>query len=432
MILSKEHNSIYDIKVSTVFPAFISGNNVIQELSAMDLAMKLHYLRFIYYFKTPSFDGWTIMSIKETMYKWLNYAYITCGRLRRANSGRPCIKCNDTGVRVIEAMCHMSLDEWFESKDGAEHKFLVPNHVIGPDLEFSPLVMIQLTKFKCGATSIGMSWSHMLGDAYSAMDFIKLWAQVIAGFYPTQPLIMAQQETQPSYIKSPNFNQDPLCVKLVGPVGDLWSTSGNSKMETFSFSISMTELTRLQVKICEGKPGPQIPPFECISIVIWKCLGKIRHMSGSEVVTICKSDPRNQTKGIITNKNQIIGVVKTNASIAEYSMMQLGLLMMNEIVDERMKIEEAIERNDKLPDFLIYGANLTFVDFSDVSFYQMEMKGQKPVYVDCVIDNFDDKGVVLVLPTPNGCSDGRIVSITLLENEMATLRVVLKEDWCIT
>ncbi|KAL7615837.1 hypothetical protein Lser_V15G02729 [Lactuca serriola] len=431
MMSSKEQNSIYDLKISTVAPGLVCGNDEFQELTALDQAMKLHYLRFVYYFRTPAFDGFNITNIKRTMFDWLNHAYIPCGRFRRTDTGRPILKCNDGGVRIIEASCHLSLDEWLESKYDSRHKFVVPNNVIGPELPFSPLVMIQLTKFKCGGTSVGMSWSHTLGDAFSAMSFIRLWPQAIAGHYPAQPITMAQQQTNVTDTRSPNPRPDLLSVKRVGPVGDLWSTSSKSKMETFSIYISMSELTQLQAKICQEKVGVQIPPFECICVVIWHCLGKIRHESGLQAVTVCKSDLRNRTKGTITNKSQSIGVVKSDIPIVECNPIQLGSLMMSRVVDERNNIEEAMKNDNMLSDFLIYGANLTFVDLSDVSFYEIEVRGQTPVYVNCSIDNIDDKGVVLVLPTPKGCSDGRIVSITLQENEMTDLKMALKEDWCI-
>ncbi|KAI3697074.1 hypothetical protein L6452_29810 [Arctium lappa] len=430
MVSSDEPNPIYDIKISTVAPGFISGHDAAQELSTMDLAMKLHYLRFVFYFPTPAFDGFTILNIKESMFNWLNHAYIPCGRFRRADSGRPYIKCNDSGVRLIEAKCHLSLDEWLESKDDSRHMVLVPNHVIGPELAFSPLVMIQLTKFKCGGTSVGMSWSHVLGDIFSAVGFIRLWAQAIVGHYPAQPLTMAQLQAHDSNFKSPNPSPDLLSIKRVAPVGDLWSTSNTSKLETFSICISASELTRLQAKICRKKVDRQISPFECICVVIWQCVAKVRHGSGPEAVTVCRSDMKNRAEGIITNKSQSISLVKTDVSVAKCDPMELGLLIMNQAVDERMKIE-AMERDGELPDFLIYGANLTFVDLSDASFYEMEVRGQKPVYVNCVIDNIGDEGVVLVLPTPKDCSDGRIASVTLPENQVVEFKSVLKEDWCI-
>ncbi|KAI3826622.1 hypothetical protein L1987_00671 [Smallanthus sonchifolius] len=425
MVSSNEKNSIYDIKISTVAPGLISGRDVVQELTTMDLAMKLHYLRFVYYFRAPTFDGFTILKIKETMFNWLSHAYIPCGRLRRTDSGRPFIKCNDSGVRIIEAKCHLSLDEWLESKDDSRHKLLVSNQVLGPDLYYSPFVLIQLTDFKCGGKSVGMSWSHVLGDAFSAVGFINLWAQAIADHYPAQPLTMVQQQNHTYDFQNPKPNLDPLSVKRVGPVGDLWATSNNSKMETFSFYISTSELTRLQAQICEKK---DVPEFECICVVIWRCLAKVRNGSGPKVLTICRNDLKNRNKGIITNESQTIGLVKINLPAGDYKPLELASLIMNKADDERMKIEEVMGRDD---DFLIYGANLTFIDFSDASFYEMEVRRQKPVYVNCSIDNVGDEGVVLVLPTPKGCSDGRMVSVTLPEHQVPELKSVLKEDWCI-
>ncbi|KAL8204635.1 hypothetical protein R6Q57_010258 [Mikania cordata] len=446
MLSSKEHHPIYDIKISSVAPGLISGNDAFQELTAMDLAMKLHYIRFVYYFKTPTFDGFTILKIKESMFHWLNHAYIPCGRFRRAESGRPFIKCNDSGVRVIEAKCHLSLDEWLETKDDSKHKLLVSNQVLGPDLAYSPLILIQLTDFKCGGKSVGMSWAHVLGDALSATGFINLWAQAIEGQYPAQPLIMtqpltkgvpvtmAQQQNHTVHtcdFQNPKPYLDPLSVKRVDPVGDLWSISSNSKMETFSFHISTSESTRLQAQIRGKKDDQQVPEFECICVVIWQCLAKVKNGSGLKVVTICRNDSRNRNKGIITNESQIISLVKTDKPIGDYEPLELGSLVMNEADDERMKIKEATERDGNLPDFLMYGSNLTFVDLSDVPLYKMEVRRQKPAYVNCSIDNIGDEGIILVLPTPKGCSEGRIVSITLPENQVPELKLVLKEDWCL-
>lgn len=144
---------------------------------------------------------------------------------------------------------------------------------------------------------------------------------------------------------------------------------------------------------------------------------------------VCKSDLRNRNKEIIKNKSQTICVVKTDLPIVECNlMMQLGSLMMDQV---GMKIEKAMESDDTLQDLLICGANLTFLDFSDVTFYEMEVKGQKPVYVNCDIDNIDDKCVVLALPAPKGCSAGMIVRVPLPNNKMIELKSILKEDWCI-
>lgn len=148
MVSSKEAGGlIYNIKLSSVGPGKCTGQDVVYEPNDMDLAMKLHYLRGIYYFPSQAFEGLTIRKIKEPLFTWLNYFPITCGRFRRSESGRPSIKCNDCGVRFVEAQCDKSLDEWLETKDAALEKLLVPDKIIGPELAFSPLVFLQVCSY---------------------------------------------------------------------------------------------------------------------------------------------------------------------------------------------------------------------------------------------------------------------------------------------
>lgn len=135
---------VHDIKLSSVGPAYATGPDLVYEPENLDLAMKLHYLRGIYYFGRQAFEGLSVLAIKEPMFTWLNKYPVTSGRFRRAESGRAYIKCNDCGVRFVEAKCEKTLDEWLEMKDASLEKILVPNQFIGPELGFSPLLFIQV------------------------------------------------------------------------------------------------------------------------------------------------------------------------------------------------------------------------------------------------------------------------------------------------
>nr|GEX77988.1 protein eceriferum 26-like [Tanacetum cinerariifolium] len=431
MGLSKEESPIYDVKISTVGPGYVSGQGAVQELNGMDLAMKLHYIRNVYYFRRPALEGLTIINIKETMFYWLNHAYIPCGRFRKSDSGRPSIKCNDCGVRLIEAKCKMSLDEWLQSKDDEGHKLLVPNQVLGPDLPYSPLVLMQLTKFECGGTSVGISWAHVLGDVFSAVGFTNLWGLATSKKYPAQPLRMAHPNNEAHESKVPA--KDLVAIKRVGPVGDHWVATNDMKMETYSFYVSKPDLVRVQSKICGDKDHQQIPPFESICTLVWQSVAKVKHGSELNVITICKNKSAKRSfEGVITNKAQTIKVVKTDSSVKESSLMELGLLIINQDVDERNKIEEALEGDNELPDFLVYGANLTFVDLSDVPLYELDIRGHRPVYVNCAINSIGAEGVVLVYPARKNDSDGMTVSITLPENHISELKSVLKKEWSLS
>ena len=145
MVLPKEEKLVYGIKLSSIGPGRSTGSDTVHDLSNMDLAMKLHYLKVVYFFNSHAAQGLTILRMKETMFDWLNEYYYTSGRLRRLESGRPYIKCNDCGSRFIEAQCEKTIDEFLEMKDSSLQNLLVSQQVIGPELSFSPLVLIQVS-----------------------------------------------------------------------------------------------------------------------------------------------------------------------------------------------------------------------------------------------------------------------------------------------
>uniref|UniRef100_A0A5B7BV86 Protein ECERIFERUM 26-like n=1 Tax=Davidia involucrata TaxID=16924 RepID=A0A5B7BV86_DAVIN len=434
MVAPKEESLIYGTKISSVGPGTVTGQDVTHEPSNMDLAMKLHYLKGIYYFRSPAFQGQTIMDIKEPMFRWLDHLCVACGRFRRSESGRPFIKCNDCGVRLIESHCDKTIDEWLQITDvSLQAKLLVSHQAIGPELAFSPLVLIQLTWFKCGGVSVGLCWAHVLGDAFSAVDFINMWGQFAAGHKPPRPLSSDQSHTKIENSPNPAMHfQDPLSIKRVSPVGDNWITTNNCKMEPFSFHVTATQLSHLQSKVCGGGNGnDRIPPFESLCAIIWQCVAKVRDGSEPKIVTICKNGPPNH-KNCIFGNGQVISVVKADFSIIEANPKELAELVINRAVNETSQIEEAIGRDQGSSDFILYGANLTFVDMEGANFYGLEFKGQKPIDVNYTIDGVGDEGVVLVLPgKKDGDAAGRIVTIMMPENQVMELKSQLKVEFSI-
>ncbi|XP_052191065.1 protein ECERIFERUM 26-like [Diospyros lotus] len=462
---------IYGVKLSSVGPGRVTGQDVVQELNNMDLAMKLHYLRAVYYFRREALEGLSVLNIKEPMFTWFNHFSATCGRFRRPHDshsggpgGRPFIKCNDCGARFIEAHSPYTLDECLQPlllnhlHDHSLHNLLVSNQVIGPEIQFSPPVLLQFTWFKCGGVAVGLSWAHVLGDAFSAADFMNALGRVMAGHQlPPRP-VKAQPQPQSragiDISRCPSPPTDPLSVKRVGPVGDHWicpnhNNNTRAKMEAFSLHLTAAQMEQLQSKV---GGGDRIPFFEALCAVIWKCVAKTRtrRKDGDvaeepKVVTICKNSRgrrQNENGGggggvVILSNAQGIGVVKADedVSIAEAKPKQLAELLMmmigeESLEDERSKIEEAMEREGGLGDFVVYGANLTFVDLEEADLYGLELKGQRPVYATYSIDGVGDQGAVLVLPGPQetgagggiGKGKGKVVTLIMPDTEVVDLK----------
>ncbi|XP_073127084.1 protein ECERIFERUM 26-like [Henckelia pumila] len=418
---------IYNVKLSSIGPGNVTAPDSIFEPENMDLAMKLHYLRCIYYFGSKAFEGLTPLVIKEPMFMWLNQFPVSCGRLRRSESGRPYIKCNDCGVRFIEAKCHKTLEEWLEIKDDSHEKPLVSTQIIGPELSFSPLVLIQLTKFKCGGTAVGLSWAHVLGDAFSAAEFMKQLGKTVADNAPGRPIALAQSLTKSaSPNDQPRDAEDPLSIKRVGPVGDNWIKATECNMNTFSFNISGTQLSHLQSKL--SRKGVEFSSFEALSAVIWQCIANIRGRgTGPKVATICEKGKKNETEGTLSNSLNV-SVVKAEFPVEEATPTELATLLKTRASDERKKIDEIIEKEQGLPDFIIYGANLSFVNIEEGNFYEFEYRGQKPVSFSLRIDGVGEEGAILVLPGDKNVREGRKVTAILPEKEIQEFKEELKRE----
>jgi hypothetical protein len=112
----------------------------------MDLLMKLHYIRSIYLFNSEAVQDLSISDLKSPMFPLLDLYSHVSGRVRIAESGRPFIKCNDAGVRIAEAHCDKTLHEWLDENEFSIDG-LVHDHVLGPDLSFSPLVFVKVRTY---------------------------------------------------------------------------------------------------------------------------------------------------------------------------------------------------------------------------------------------------------------------------------------------
>ncbi|GAB4844071.1 hypothetical protein Ancab_014035 [Ancistrocladus abbreviatus] len=432
---------IYDIKLSSVGPAKVTGN-LVYEPSNIDLAMKLHYLRVVYFFNSQAAQGITVPMLKESLFRWLDYYFVICGRLRRSDTtGRPFIKCNDCGTRFIEAKSSKTLDEWVEMDDTSAHRLLVSNQVIGPELTFSPLTLIQLTTLKCGGVSVGLSCAHILGDAFSLSEYMNAWSRIMAGVVPTHQPNLAKCQPKIEKLPTPQtVHSGPLSLKEVGPVGDHWITETTTAMATWSFHITSIQLAELQRKTSDKNEPDPIPPFESICAVIWQAIAKVRNGPKTETVTIIRKDtsngPSSKNGGDIMSNSQVVSAVKADFSIAEANPRNLAALIRDQATDERAQITETLGKENGLVDFIVYGANLTFANWEEASFYEFTIKGTKPNLVNCFVDGIGDEGVVLVLsgpPTDRGKDDheGWLTTAILPENEMKELKDELKKAWSI-
>ncbi|KAH8508628.1 hypothetical protein H0E87_010684 [Populus deltoides] len=425
--------SVSGIKLSSVVPAEVTGDNEDRKLTNMDLAFKLHYVRGVSFFSNETVQGLTIYDLKEPMFSLLALYPTASGRIRKSESGRPFIKCNDGGVRIIEAHCDKTIEEWLKMND---HKplddYLVYDQVLGPDLEFSPLVFIQFTWFKCGGMSVGLSWAHVLGDPFSASTFINTWGKMMQGHVPSRSPHVPN--TKKSKYPLSTTRRKPFSLKRVDPVGDYWLTTTNCKMETHSLHVTAEQLDDILSDNIRGQKQPtELSHFQVLSAIIWKSLSKVREDSGPRIVTICTGNSRVNDPEVPSN-NLVFSIIQADFSVAEGEIYELAELIAEKQEEENSLIEDIVESDKVEFDRIAYGTNLTFVDLEEANIYGLELKGQKPIFANYSIKGVGESGVVLVLPAGPGNGSGKVrsgrtVTVTLPENQLSRLMNELKSHW---
>ncbi|KAK3423465.1 hypothetical protein EUGRSUZ_F00422 [Eucalyptus grandis] len=434
MVASDVKSLVHNVKLSSVVPGKVTPNNTVHELTSMDLAMKLHYLRGLYFFRSDAAQGLTNFDLKKPMAYWLELYPTASGRIRWSETERPVIKCNDSGIRIVEAQCDRSLDEWLAAtkEDGGWElqDLLVHSEVLGPALGFSPMIYVQFTWFACGGICVGLNWAHVLGDAFAASSFINVWGQMMAGHAPPKPLHTLVPE-RPAYPADSGLGTAPSTIKRVNPVGDCWLVVNNCKLATYSIHITMQQLDHIM-----GKYGlfgeSKTSHFELLSALIWKSLSKIRGDNGPKVVTVCEKNVRRELNPLPSN-GMGLSRAEVNFLAAEAEVSDLARLIA-EAVNENGSIEEMVEKDDGKLDYIAYGANLTFVNLEGADVYGLELKGRKPIFANYTISGVGDEGVVLVLPGPGNGNEkgggfGRTVTMVLPHAQMAQIRKEINETW---
>lgn len=100
----------------------------IRQLSGLDQAMGLHTIHIVLYYGTNPFIDGPMSSDLDNLRVSLSYLLdeypVVTGRLTRGPDGGWQVKCNDAGVRTLQASVSTTLDEWLRSADACEERDL--------------------------------------------------------------------------------------------------------------------------------------------------------------------------------------------------------------------------------------------------------------------------------------------------------------------
>ncbi|KAE8658128.1 Hydroxycinnamoyl CoA shikimate/quinate hydroxycinnamoyltransferase [Hibiscus syriacus] len=185
--------------------------------------------------------------LKEALSRILVSFYPVAGRLGYDENGRLQIVCNGEGVLFIEAETSSVMDDLVKDfTDGSKVPQLVHKFDYSGGISSYPHLGLQVTAFKCGGVSIGVTFQHTLADGLSALHFINSWADTARGMCPTiapvldRSFLRARDPATPKF-RHVEFEPSPSLKTISDPEAPRPS------------SVSLFKITAEQVKALKAK-----------------------------------------------------------------------------------------------------------------------------------------------------------------------------------
>ncbi|XP_009789576.1 hydroxycinnamoyltransferase 1 [Nicotiana tabacum] len=173
--------------IQTVIPMKITDPRLSRRISVSekfcsgDLQRRFHMV--LYYNKASETDsGWIVAGwFKESLGMAIVESPLFGGRLRKLEDNNDLeLVSNDSGVRLVEANVEINMADFIDlkNKENIETEFVFWEDIHETSPQFSPLFYVQVTNFKCGGYSIGISCSLFLADPFVMTNFLKNWSKI--------------------------------------------------------------------------------------------------------------------------------------------------------------------------------------------------------------------------------------------------------------
>ncbi|KAG0474175.1 hypothetical protein HPP92_016032 [Vanilla planifolia] len=249
---------------SMVKPASPTPSSTIW-LSNLDLFAAWYHVPTIYFFRpAASIATPSATDLKLSLSRVLVPYYAFAGRFTRSPDGRREIKCTAEGAYFAEAVSELSLDEFGVYTPSVENcRLLVPAHGSNPsdkNEESTPILLVQLTTFRCGGVCLAIALSHKAADGISALSFTCAWAA--ATRKPTQPI------PDPSFDHTPLTARSPPTVRFSHPEFDLRPRPTAPKPASFAYLY----LKKAQLRALKASIGGEYSSYEAVAGHIWRCI----------------------------------------------------------------------------------------------------------------------------------------------------------------
>ncbi|XP_021856546.2 protein ECERIFERUM 26-like [Spinacia oleracea] len=407
------------------------------ELSSLDLLMENHHLKMVFYYKTPTVlpIGTLTTKLRILFAEVTSYFSVITGRLIRNNDEKWIIKCNDAGIRIVEAIAKGSVETWLQNVDAEKEKKLIHWEDMYHISYFWATFYVMVTEFEEGGMAIGLSCSHLLTDPFSATLLIKAWAdRVLWGNISIPPFFHPLPKRSVGFHKSHQQPNNHLINHyksiLESPIPSS-PTTQKSKTVALEFSDHMVQACIKLAHLNCPTNGTDPSPFAALVGILWVCISRVKGETTNGLVDMSMGLDMRKTLGLDKGYfGNCMIYTKVNGGGIGVDDPQLATKLTGEAIKNVNKegIIDLVEWLDNCNNFPPPSSsdkgNLVFLNLENVDPYStVFMDRYEPIRISYYNESsIAEKGKVLVLPShPSEGKLSRIVMVTLPNNEAIKL-----------
>uniref|UniRef100_A0A803MBV1 Uncharacterized protein n=1 Tax=Chenopodium quinoa TaxID=63459 RepID=A0A803MBV1_CHEQI len=227
---------------------------------------------------------------KESLSKVLVPFYPMAGRLKfNHENGRYEIDCNAKGALFIEAESTKALAEYgdYLNPDSPLKKLVFPKCDYSGGISSFPLLLLQITYFKCGSLCLSFQPHHHVADGASHFHFFNSWARLARGLdlsvYPVHDRATYLAPRNPPQVKFRHLEYEPSLPPLI-PIG----LSG--EMVTTECTLKLTKdqvnTLKLQVTSHQEVTNYKLSTFEVQAGHVWRSVCMARGLPNDQDVKL--------------------------------------------------------------------------------------------------------------------------------------------------
>lgn len=411
-------------------------------LSVLDHVMAEHTLHMIFYYRHSPWEPYNMNAVRESLSDVLTRYPLITGRLQRNSDGNWEVKCDDGGLRLVEATVNATLGEWLSTADSSGERDLTAWQEMPDDPSMWSPFYIQVNHFRGGGLAIGLSCTHMRADFTCATIFFKSVSESHRRTTLTHPPFHHPTAFHPQTL--PNST-------ITTKIAAYYDSKSKAHPPVTAMSTATFRFSHETVNKCLSELSRQCPnatPFDLLASLFWSSIchlespGKDEKMSISLCIDFRRLMHAPLPYGYFGN-----AVYFSELSCVATDMEKGGPSYLTSLIHDHLSnlherdfcsairwFESKKEDGLKYPpSFRMYGPELTFVNMEhmimkpgpswssqsatchSLIYAATFQNDERPVHVSYCVGNVDGEGLILVLPSPEE-GLGRTVTVTLPED----------------